>query len=106
MKVTIKLMGDILLKDKLGKSEILLELSDEEYTLYDVIEMLIQEYPNISEELRGDEDRFFYQFSINDHLIHPSELRKTKVRHGDRVTIFPAIGGGSLYFSILLFCRS
>ncbi len=100
MRVRVRVLGDVLIKDRIGKNSIDIELK-ENSTVKDVIESFIEMYPEIKNELQGDLDRYFYQFSINGELVHPEEIGRKKVRHGDEVVIFPAIGGGGNFPSFL-----
>jgi len=93
MRVKVRVLGDVLIRDRIGKNSVEIELK-ENSTLREVIESFMEMYPEIKNELQGDLDRYFYQFSINGELVHPEEIDRKKVRNGDEVVIFPAIGGG------------
>ncbi len=94
MKVKIRVLGDVLIRERIGRNSVVVNIKDNS-TLRDVIESFIEMYPEIKNELEGDLDRFFYQFSINGELIRPDEIGRKRVKNGDEVVIFPAIGGGS-----------
>ena len=100
MRVKVRILGDVLITEKIKKKELQLELKDGS-TVKDVINAFIDMYPEIKNELQGDLDRFFYQFSINGELIQPGETGKKRVKDGDEIVIFPAIGGGISIFSFL-----
>ena len=91
--VTIKLLG--ILKNSIGKDEIVLDLNNDNYSLSDILRLLKEKYKELS--IAIDESNKlkpgFIAF-INDIDYMALNREKTRIRNNDTVTLMPISHGG------------
>ena len=89
-KVTVKLYAT--LKEILGFDTAYVEASN----VKEAIERLLREYPKLKYEIVDDnlnlKDRYIYL--VNGRNIVFLQRENTPLKEGDRLTIFPPVGGG------------
>ena len=89
-KVTVKLYAT--LKEILGFDTAYVEASN----VKEAIERLLREYPKLKYEIVDDnlnlKDRYIYL--VNGRNIAFLQRENTPLKEGDRLTIFPPVGGG------------
>lgn len=69
---------------------------DGEVRFTELIELLIDRYPKLKDEL---DDLNAFNYSLNGELLKKDELEKVKVRNDDELIVIPAISGGSCPFN-------
>lgn len=82
MEITVLLFAT--LKDLVGTNKLLLALRDNETTIGDVRSALIEQYPDVKDNLK------IALASINREFAFPADI----VNDGDEVAFFPPVSGG------------
>ena len=89
-KIKVKLYAT--LKEMIGRDTVFVEAN----TVRQVIEKLINEYPTLRREIVNDnlslKDDYIYL--VNGRNIVFLQKEDTHLNEGDKVTIFPPVGGG------------
>ncbi len=89
-KITVKLYAT--LKEMLGTDTLFIEATN----VRDVIDKLTEKYPILKREIVNEDlslkDDYIYL--VNGRNIVFLQNEKTPLKNGDRVTIFPPVGGG------------
>ena len=89
-KIKVKLYAT--LKEMIGRDTIFVEAD----TVRQVIEKLINEYPTLRREIVNEDlslkDDYIYL--VNGRNIVFLQKEDTRLNEGDKVTIFPPVGGG------------
>jgi len=91
LRVQVKLGGD--LKEAVKEREITLRDIEEGSTFMDLIEIMIRKYGDAFSDIIEEEGRlnFSYLVIVNGRSLESPAM---KLKNGDRVVIYPAIGGG------------
>ena len=81
MEVKITFFGRF--REITGEDEATLEI-EKDLTLKEILEIIFKKYPRLKEEKNS------MLFSVN----HRYASLETIIRHGDKIAVFPPVGGG------------